>query len=353
VTDADGIAVLSFTQAQAAARSWFAKMARDDAGIFAAAPFTVSQALDEYLADYRRRGGKTVKDTETRVDAFIKPPLGNVLVAKLTTQRLREWHAALAAAPARLRTGKKAKKRNERPMSPEDTDAIRRRRSTANRTLTVLKAALNHAFREGRIESDDAWRRLKPFRETDAAKVLYLTHAEATGISSATAAEFRPMVQCALLTGCRYGEIAALRVSDFDAEAGTVTVRTAKGGKSRHVVLTDDGITLFNQHTAEKPGTALVFARPKGEAWGKSHQHRLLKDACLRAKIEPPASFHILRHTYASHLVMAGAPLQVVAANLGHADTRMTEKHYAHLAPSYVATVIRAAMPNLKLVDPS
>ena len=53
---------------------------------------------------------------------------------------------------------------------------------------------------------------------------------------------------------------------------------------------------------------------------------------CKAARISPAASFHVLRHTYASHLVMAGAPLQVVAANLGHADTRMTEKHYAHLA---------------------
>jgi len=50
---------------------------------------------------------------------------------------------------------------------------------------------------------------------------------------------------------------------------------------------------------------------------------------------------------------MAGAPLQVVAANLGHADIRMTEKHYAHLAPSYVADVIRATMPRLGLVEPS
>jgi integrase len=45
--------------------------------------------------------------------------------------------------------------------------------------------------------------------------------------------------------------------------------------------------------------------------------------------------------------------LQVVAANLGHADTRMTEKHYAHLAPNYVAQVIRATMPKLGLVEPT
>ena len=70
-----------------------------------------------------------------------------------------------------------------------------------------------------------------------------------------------------------------------------------------------------------------------------------MTDACKRAKIAPPVSFHVLRHTWASLAVMAGAPLMVVARNLGHADTRMVERHYGHLAPSYIADAIRAAAP--------
>lgn len=62
------------------------------------------------------------------------------------------------------------------------------------------------------------------------------------------------------------------------------------------------------------------------------------------ARIEPAVSFHILRHTYASVLAMRGVPLGVIAAQLGHADTRMTERHYAHLAPNYVADTVRAAL---------
>jgi integrase len=50
---------------------------------------------------------------------------------------------------------------------------------------------------------------------------------------------------------------------------------------------------------------------------------------------------------------MKGVPMGVIAAQLGHADTRMTEKHYAHLAPSYVAQVIRANFPVLGLSDPA
>jgi integrase len=56
-------------------------------------------------------------------------------------------------------------------------------------------------------------------------------------------------------------------------------------------------------------------------------------------------SFHTLRHTYASLMVMDAVLLMVVARNLGHADTRMVEKHYGHLAPSYVRAAIRAAKP--------
>lgn len=49
---------------------------------------------------------------------------------------------------------------------------------------------------------------------------------------------------------------------------------------------------------------------------------------------------------------MAGAPLQVVAYNLGHSDTRMTERHYAHLASSYIADTVRALAPRLGVAGP-
>ena len=69
------------------------------------------------------------------------------------------------------------------------------------------------------------------------------------------------------------------------------------------------------------------------------------------AKLDPPATFPILRHTYASALTMKGVPMGVIAAQLGHSDTRMTERHYAHLAPSYVADTVRAALPGMGIVE--
>ena len=67
--------------------------------------------------------------------------------------------------------------------------------------------------------------------------------------------------------------------------------------------------------------------------------------ACKRARITPAVGFHTLRHTWASHAVMNGVPLMIVARNLGHADTHMVEKHYGHLAPSYISDAIRAGAP--------
>jgi integrase len=112
-------------------------------------------------------------------------------------------------------------------------------------------------------------------------------------------------------------------------------------------VLTDEGQKLFETLTAGKLANEPIFVRADGATWGRSHQLRPMMAASKRAKIKPAISFHVLRHTHGSMLAMKGVPMGVIAEQLGHADTRMTEKHYAHLAPSYVADTIRAHFPTL------
>jgi site-specific recombinase XerD len=179
--------------------------------------------------------------------------------------------------------------------------------------------------------------------------IRYLAEDEQRRLVNACSADFREIVRAALLTGCRYGELIALRAADYNADAGTITVYESKAGKARHVVLTDEGCALFNVLTAGRKGDTRIFLRSDGKPWGASHQQRPLAEACTRARISPAVSFHILRHSHGSTLAMRGVPMGVIAAQLGHSDTRMTEKHYAHLAPSYVADTIRANFPNLGL----
>jgi integrase len=333
---ADGERVLSFEQAEAKARG----LVETPPG--AVHRLTVRGAVQRYV-EFKRAEGQSVSDLLSRARAHILPALGELIVTELTAERLRSWLATLAAAPAQTRPKGAEPKYMAPPVTDED---VRRRRASANRVLTMLKAALNHAHDEGHVANRDAWgRKLKPFRDVQLARVRYLQVAEAQRVISAADPEFRPLLRAALETGARYGELTRMAVQDFIADAGTVAVRRSKSGKPRHVVLTASGAEFFHQHCAGRAAGELMFRRAAGGAWLKSHQKRPMAAACKRASIVPVVSFHILRHTWASLSVMNGVPLMVVAKNLGHADTRMVEKHYGHMAPSYVAEAIRKGAP--------
>jgi integrase len=349
-SDADGVAVLSFHQAQTLARTRMVQRAH--AAVGKTGPLTVGDAMTAYL-EFLESNRRSAPFSRYASDAFILPELGPFEVAALTTDQLRKWHFNLAKAPARIRTKPGNKQRFKDDASDPERD--RRRKATANRILTILKAALNRAWRDGKATSDSAWRRVEPFEDVDAARVRYLSIAEAIRLINASDADFRRLVRGALETGARYGELCALLVSDFNRDSGTIAIRQSKAGKPRHVVLTEDGAAFFLSISAGRAGSEFLFLKADAEAWRPSHQAEPMREANKNARITPPINFHGLRHTWASHAVMGGVPLIVVAKNLGHSDTRMVEKHYGHLAPSYVADAIRAGAPrfNLSLADGS
>ena len=180
-----------------------------------------------------------------------------MLVEDLTAERILRWRNQHASWPKRVHTKAHAV-RPATKETPDGDDTRRKRRATANRILTILKALLNRAFQNGRVASDQA---LAP-RE------------------------------------------------------------------------------------AVRQGREAVV-------WGRSHQQRPLEEPSKKAEVSPAVTFHILRHTHGSHLAMRGVPMAMIAKQLGHADTRMTEKHYAHLAPNYVADTIRANLPTLGVARPT
>jgi integrase len=338
---ANGVDVLDFRLAQEEARKRRDARVRTAAGV---GPFTVADALTHYYEALAAKGRKTW-DTQFRAERMILPSLGNVPVVELTTERIRAWVTKLATTPPRVRSAKGAAQRYRRFIADDD-EAVRRRRSTANRLLAILRAALTHAWREGRIPSDHAWRRVKLFENVAAARIHYLTIVQGKRLINACGdPDFRNLVRAALETGCRYGELCRLRVGDFNSDSNTLAILKSKTGRSRHVVLTEQGGAFFAELCAGRPGSDILLRKARGEPWGPSNQTVPLSEACRRAGISPPINFHALRHSYASLAVMGGAPLHVVGKNLGHADTRMVEKHYGHMADSYVADTIRAAAP--------
>lgn len=334
--DANGIEILDFWQAQEAARNV------RQSPVPKLGAYTVRDAVDAYL-EYLE-GRPSWHDTKKRLEAFVLPTFGDTPVAELEADEIRKWHRSIAKTPARRRT-KTGAEQAYRAGDLKDPETARKRQASANRCLSLLKAALTRAWREKRVESNDAWQRVELFRGVDIPRARYLSVTEAQRLINAAQDDFRVLVQAALQTGARYSELARLSVADFNRDVGTLHIRTTKTYKDRHIILTDEGQAFFSQLAAGRRGTAPLL----GHEWKPSHQAPLIREACERAGIDPPLNFHALRHTWASLSIMAGMPLMVVAKNLGHTDTRMVQEHYGHLSPDYVANEIRAKAPRFGL----
>ncbi|MGE0483498.1 MAG: tyrosine-type recombinase/integrase [Gammaproteobacteria bacterium] len=336
--DADGETILSYYEAQERARAWADAL---DASYRDGRCYRVRDAVDDYLAWFalnRKSHALTVATCERH----ILPALGDLPVATLTAPQIRAWHQRLATHPARLRTAKGA----ETPNLRQDNDP-RARQATANRILSVLKAALNYAWHNDQVESDLAWRKVKPFPRVDAPRISFLSPAQCVGLVDACPPDLRRLVQAALYTGARFGELARFKVSDLDRESRTLYVAKSKSGRERHITLTVEGLAFFERLARYRFGDLPLLVRADDAPWKTSQYSRPFAEACRQAKIDVKFSFHGLRHTYGAALARAGTPLQIIAAALGHRDTRITERHYAHLLPSHIADTIRANLPDL------
>ena len=253
--EADGVKVLDYWQAQEHARRWGERQRLIAEGMLREGSYTVSDAVTDYLAEIQaEKSPAAVQGAKYVFDAWILPELGAIQVEKLTTDRINRWRNKLATQPKRVRKKRTAIEPATRE-TPDDEDARRARKATANRILTMLKAALNRAFHADRVFSDTAWRKVKPFKQVDEAVVRYLSAAEARRLVNACPEDFRKLVQAALLTGCRYSELARLKCGNFNRDSGTLAIRLSKG-KVRHVVLTDEAKAVLcglDRESAHQP----------------------------------------------------------------------------------------------------
>ena len=344
-SDADGKAVFDWKQAQAEAR----RLAKRGP----VARYTVGDAIDAYM-EWFRHERKSATSTAATIAAHIRPHFGDRPVADLSAEEIKTWRDKLARGRARARTakGKAQRVKAERDDAETREEAKRARRATANRVLAVLRAILNKAFEDGKAPDDSEWRRVAPFPKVDKPRVRFLTMAEAGRLVNACAPDFRPLVRAALLTGARYGELVRLNVGDFNASTGQVYIAPSKSGKPRYVPLNAAGVELFKSLTVGRAPNLPMFAKAGGTRWGKNHQQKPLTVACKHAKVSPPIRFHELRHSYASALAQAGADLLTISKLLGHADTRVTSRHYAHLCDKTLANAVNQLLPAFGATEP-
>ena len=349
---ANGTHVLSFQQALESAQKWFGSASRADAAGVHIGPYTVADAAAIWIGNW---GGSEAsrRNSEGNLKNHILPILGNIEVAKLTRQQVQDWLHQLARKPPLkvLRRELPAKKLPPSRQSKvvydfNNPETKRKRQDTANRVFNDLSALLTLAYDNQHVVSKASWETVKKFENVNVAKNEYLSLEEAQKFIEVCPKDFRDLVQGALITGCRYGELASLTASAYDVQLRAISMIQGKTGKLKHIFLTDDEAAFFAKRVAAKAGDELLFKRDDGAPWGKSNQQPRMKAVLQSAGIARHVRFHDLRHTFATLLAINGTSMQLIANQLGHSGTRIAEKHYAHFSPSYVATTIRANKPS-------
>lgn len=208
---------------------------------------------------------------------------------------------------------------------------------TINNHLTALRTLLTIAVEWGQLKDVPKIKWMKGSSE----KFDFLSFEEAGALIHAAEGEWRTMILVALKTGMRQGELLELRWSDINLEPGSERLLVSrsvhrghigppKSGRCREVPLCDEVAEALRAHRHKR--SSLVFCSPKGETLTDSQCKRPLWNACRDAGLSRKVGWHVLRHTFASHLVMRGVSLKTVQDLLGHSDIRITMR-YTHLNP--------------------
>lgn len=215
---------------------------------------------------------------------------------------------------------------------------------TINNYLTILRNMLATAQRWDIIEHVPVVQWLKAERP----RWRWLDERELELLLAASG-EWRSIILVAVRTGLRAGELRGLQWGDIDFARGTLMVSrnivygeetTPKSGRSRVVPLADDAMeALRGQRHLRGP-----FVWPSADGTGAIAESVMLRGIRAVAKKAGIGriAWHVLRHTFASQLVIAGVPIRVVQELLGHATISMTER-YSHVAPD----AMRAAVQKL------
>jgi len=204
---------------------------------------------------------------------------------------------------------------------------------TINVELAVLKALLYKAQEWGKL-AEHPGKTVKLLKNPQR-KTRFLSEEEEAQLLVACSPALRRVVQVGLLTGFRRQELASLRPEDVDLDRETVSVAAcySKNGESRTLPVGPRLKAILHDAFAARGDAATVLVNEYGRRWELDNLSARFRETCTLAKIEPLGP-HVLRHTFASRLVMAGVDLRTVQELMGHKSINMTLR-YAHLSPDH------------------
>jgi len=293
-------ATFDYDHAKAAAAAVFVAL---DAGVAPGTRATVESACKEYVEDRRREKGETTaRDAEARFERTIyDTEFGRLALAKLRTPAIRRWRDGLGLGKA-----------------------------SSNRTLTALKAALNLAVSNRQVPAAARieWADVKPYKGASKRRTLFLDLSQRRALLEACEGALRDLVEAAVLTGARAGELVSATRSQFDARTGSMTF-TGKTG-TRTVPLAPAALALFTRLAKGRTPRARLLVRDDGKPWAHSDWDQLIRAAVVKAKLPTGTVLYTLRHSFITQALVDGLATLDVARLVG-TSVLMIERHYGHL----------------------
>ena len=222
------------------------------------------------------------------------------------------------------------------------------------RRLAAVRGLYRHLVREDQLHRD-------PTEHVDTPRIgralpKTLTRTAATAIVEARtgddprAVRDRTLLEVLYATGMRASECLGLRIEDVNLNAG-YAVCLGKGRKQRLVPLGEHAVAWVRRYLRDarpsftrKRDCGRLFVNPRGDALSRQSLWTIVRRAAGAAGVRRKVSPHVLRHSFASHLLEGGADLRSVQAMLGHADIGTTQI-YTHLPSEALTRMYRTSHP--------
>lgn len=298
---------------------------------------TVSEFLDRWDRDWANSNveGKTIERYRELIALYIKPHLGAVRIQKLRPVHLNELYGKL------LREGGK----NGRTLAPRTVGHVHR----------LLHRALGHAATWGIVLQNIA-AVVNPPKVPDSELTILTEDQIGSVLRHINGRTLRPIISFLLGTGCRRGEVLALRWKDVDWKSARVRIersveQTKKGGlrfkspktknSRRNISISPWLLAELRAHRARQherrlklglgkaTDNSLIFARWDGST--RAPHWLTQKFSLAMDELTIDCTLHALRHTHVSQLIAAGLDILTISRRLGHASAAITLRIYGHL----------------------
>jgi len=177
----------------------------------------------------------------------------------------------------------------------------------------------------------------RPIRKESLPKVISLEEVSLI-INNTNNIKHKCIISLLYSAGLRRGELLSLKLRDIDSKRMVINIHKGKGGKDRITILSESVLKNLRFYFKVWRPKTYLFEGMKGKQYSATSVSKIITDACMRANIKKKVSPHMLRHSFATHLLETGTDIRFIQTLLGHSSTKTTEI-YTQVAINNIKTI--------------